>query len=39
MVFEAPFRDSNVLYGDGHAVNRQLQNAVIRNFGGNRVRY
>ena len=39
MVFEAPFRDSNVLYGDGHAVNRQLQNAVIRNFDGNRARY
>ena len=37
-VWELPFRDSNVLYGDGHAVNRQLQNAVVR-ADGNRSRY
>ena len=38
LVLEAPFRDSNVLFGDGHAVNRQLQNVVVRN-DGNRQRY
>ncbi len=38
LVLGVPFRDSNVLFGDGHAVNRQLQNVVVRN-DGNRQRY